>query len=295
MLRPSYLQPADLIALIAPSGATSVAAIEAIEETIRGWGVIPVRGKYLLSHPADRAIRQKERLADWQWALDESSIRAIWCCGSGYGALSIVESADYSVFQGDPKWVIGMEDATVLHAKLNSLGIETVHSLLPETLQESPPDSVTALRNYLFGRVSAYRVEAHPLNRPGYAATEIFGGRLNWLHSLQDTPLAYPTRNTILFVEEAGQNLEEIERCLLCLKYGGKLQHLQGLVAGGFPGESPEWQEEAYRIIREITGEYHYPLLFGFPAGRSGENLPLLLGAATELVVNEEGGFLRFP
>lgn len=294
MLRPAYLQSGDKVALISPSAFVTPEAIEKAESLLHSWGLIPVRNEYLFSRHGQLAGTPKERLAEWQFSLNNDDIRAIWCAKGIYGALPIVEEADYSTFQGDPKWLIGMDDITVLHAKLNSLGIETIHSVMPDSLSDTAEESITLLKNFLFGKVSSYCLPPHPLNRMGLAEAEIIGGMLNWIHSLHATSIGHNVRGTILFIEENRDDIFDIERCILCLKYSGKLQHLHGVIVGDFEGKSLEFREHAYQIIRQALDEYDYPILFGFPAGHGQVNHPIILGANIEFAVNPEGGSIHF-
>lgn len=296
MLRPIYLQPGDKIALISPSGHTTKEVLDDIMALLSSWELVPVPGEHVLSRHGEMAGTDEERLADLQAALDAEEIRAIWCMAGNYGMLRIVEKADYSIFQGNPKWVIGMNDVSIMHSKLHSLGIESLHAVMPSGYKRVFPEAVKQLRNFLFGIVSSYALPPHPFNRMGLAEAELIGGMLTWVHSLHATCIERDTRGSILFLEDPSDDIYQIDRCIQCMKYSGQFQHLSGLVIGEFGQDnSPEFKERVYRLIREAVEDYTYPVCYGFPAGHTAENYPLILGADVELIVRSDGGELRFP
>ena len=275
MLRPIYLQPGDKVALISPSGIATKEQLDAACSLLTSWELEPVPGQHVLSEHGRLAGTDEERLQDLQTALDAEDTRAIWCMAGDYGMLRIVEEADYSKFQGNPKWVIGMNDITVLHSKLHSLGIESLHAFMPSGSPRFTPEVASQLRNFLFGIISSYAVPAHPYNRPGIAEAEMIGGMLQWVHNLHDTC---------------------IDKSVKCMKYAGKFQHLAGLIVGEFGQDAaPEFKEEVYSLIHNAVEDYTYPVCFGLPAGHVRNNFPLILGANVELVVHTKGAELRFP
>lgn len=103
MLRPIYLQPGDKVALISPSGVATKEQLDAACSLLTSWELEPVPGQHVLSRHGRLAGTDEERLHDLQTALDAEDIRAIWCMVGDYGMLRIVQEADYSIFQGNPK------------------------------------------------------------------------------------------------------------------------------------------------------------------------------------------------
>lgn len=296
MLRPIYLQPGDKVALISPSGTTTKELLDDAMALLSSWELVPVPGEHVLSSHGKMAGRDEERLSDLQKALNAEDIAAIWCTTGDYGMLRIVEKADYSMFQGNPKWVIGMNDITVLHSKLHSLGIESLHAFMPSNYKETAPEAVTQLRNFLFGIISSYAMEPHPFNRTGIVEAELIGGMAGWIHSLHDTCIERNTRGTILFLEDPSDDIYQIDKNIQCMKFAGKFQHLSGLVVGEFGrNNSSRVKEQVYQIIHEAVKDYTYPVCYGLPAGHVLNNFPLILGANVELLVGAERSELRFP
>jgi muramoyltetrapeptide carboxypeptidase len=73
------------------------------------------------------------------------------------------------------------------------------------------------------------------------------------------------------------------------LKRTGKLEHLKGLMIGGFkikpddPGE--EFELSLEQIVLEKVKEYNYPVCFNFPVGHQSYNIALKCGMIHRLNV----------
>lgn len=295
MLRPAYLQKGDKVALISPAGIIASSCIENAVSVLHSWGLETVTGPHATSRYGYFAGTDTERLSDLQWALDDEDIRAIFCTRGGYGCLRIVEKADYSVFQGNPKWLIGFSDITVLHTKLTSLGIESMHAAMPKSYPNTAPEALQQLRNFLFGEISPYILPPHPLNREGIVQADLTGGNLSLLHCIRSSVVEYEPRSAVMFIEDIGENLYAIDRMMQSFKLTGRLENLQGLVVGGFSElKGMDFGKTAEEIVREAVEEYDYPVCFGFPAGHIRDNYPLILGSTIELSVDAHGAEITF-
>lgn len=296
MIRPAYLQPGDKIALIAPAGTVSAPDIEQVSRLLADWQLVPYPAPHLLADSTPLGGTERERLDDWQQALDEEDTRAILCLSNRYGSLHLVEEADYSTFQGNPKWIIGCDDITIFHAKLHTLGIESLYARLPLSPRPHDQTALTQVRNFLFGILSDYAIPPHPDNRPGYAEGELIGGNLGWIHALRSTRVEHNTRHTLLYIEDPTDDLLLIDRHIRCLRYSDIFHQIEGLIVGQF-GTRPDtaFRQEAYRIIRAAVDDFNFPICFNFPAGPVSENYPLLLGSRTLLSVTSTGSQLHFP
>ena len=100
------------------------------------------------------------------------------------------------------------------------------------------------------------------------------------------------TKNKILFVEDTEEYLYNIDRMFWNLKRTGKLDHLKGLIIGGFkikpddPGE--EFGLSLEQIVLEKVKEFNYPVCFDFPVGHQFYNIALKCGMAHRLNVGQD-------
>lgn len=295
MFRPPYLQPGDRVALVSPAGAIEPEYISHAVAILRSWELEPVIGPYATAVYGYFAGTDEQRIHDMQWALDNEDIRAIFCTRGGYGSLRIVEQLDYSIFQGNPKWLVGFSDITVFHFKLNTLGIESMHAPMPKSFRTTNPGALLKLKEFLFGQVTSYHIPPHPYNRNGVARAELTGGNLTLIHCLHSSILECKHQSPILFMEDVGENLYAVDRMLQSLRLTDKFSRLQGLIVGDFTEmKGLNFGKNAYQIIHELVEEYNYPVCFGFPAGHACDNYPLIIGSTVEMEITPEETIINF-
>jgi muramoyltetrapeptide carboxypeptidase len=147
---------------------------------------------------------------------------------------------------------------------------------------------VLSLKNALAGKKAKYSCAPHAFNRKGEGVGELVGGNLALLAHLCGTGSDIKTRGRILFIEDVGEYLYNIDRMLHQLKRNGKLSRLAGLVVGGFTetkdSERP-FGMTVYEIIHDIVKEYDYPVCFEFPVSHTDRNYALKIGAGYKLKV----------
>lgn len=285
MVLPPYLQPGDTVAIVATARKISreelLQAISVLENA--GFRVKLGSSIGLVNHQL--AGTDAQRAADFQAQLNDTEVKAIFCARGGYGTVRIIDQIDWRNFQANPKWIVGFSDITVLHSHLNqNLTIPTIHGEMPFNFGKSDKDprSVAALLALLQGQPVDYPVQTHPLNRPGKMSGRLVGGNLSVIYSLMGSVSQLDTSGTILFLEDLDEYLYHIDRMMLCLKRAGMLNELKGLIVGGMTQMNDNaiaFGRSAEQIIRDTVEEYDYPIQFGFPAGHTALNLPLLMGA----------------
>jgi muramoyltetrapeptide carboxypeptidase len=119
----------------------------------------------------------------------------------------------------------------------------------------------------------------------------LVGGNLCLLAHLVGSVSDIKTKNKILFLEDIGEQLYNIDRMMLQLKRAGKLDKLAGLIVGGFT-ESKDTERPFGKTVEEIifeqVKEYDYPVCFGFPVSHEKENYALKIGVDYHLEVTAE-------
>jgi muramoyltetrapeptide carboxypeptidase len=130
----------------------------------------------------------------------------------------------------------------------------------------------------------------------GEARGELVGGNLTLLIHLTGTSSDVRTKNRILFLEDVGEYLYNVDRMMLQLKRTGKLDKLAGLIIGGFTdGKDTErpFGKPVYELIYEHVKEYNYPVCFGFPVSHEKENYALKVGGVYRLKIESSGTTLN--
>lgn len=291
---PPYLRKGDTIGLVCPAGAMPV---EKVSECIRvlneDWGFRTKVGKTVGSQFNYFSGTDEVRLADFQQMLDDEEVKAVLCARGGYGMGRIIERIDFKKFKKQPKWIIGFSDITVLHSHLyTNYRISSLHAPMAAAFNEDgyKNEFVQSLKNALEGKKLKYQCAVHEFNRKGEAVGELIGGNLALLAHLVGTDSDIKTRGRILFVEDVGEYLYNIDRMFWQLKRSGKLAKLAGLIIGGFTevkDTDRPFGQTAYEIIRDIVKEYDYPVCFGFPVSHEKENYALKVGVGYKLKITK--------
>jgi muramoyltetrapeptide carboxypeptidase len=297
---PPYLKKGDTIGLVCPAGYMPKDKMKkCIEVLQRDWGFKVKEGKTLGSGENYFSGTDDERLADLQEMLDDPTVKAILCARGGYGVGRIIDRIDFKHFRKHPKWLIGFSDITVLHAHIHSCyHIATLHAPMAGAFQNGGDKNefVQSLRKALTGTKAQYESSVHPFNHPGKAEGVLVGGNLALISHLVGTTSDINTKGKILFLEDVGEQLYNIDRMFHQLKRSGKLDKLSGLVIGGFTDckdTDRPFGKTAYEIIHDLVKEYTYPVCYGFPVSHEKENYALKVGGTYTLSVGRNSVKLK--
>jgi muramoyltetrapeptide carboxypeptidase len=295
MIVPPFLRPGDTIAIVCPSGFMAREKAQTCIDTLQQWGYKVRIGATLDSHSENYfSGTDEERLADLQQALDDPAVSAVLCGRGGYGLSRIIDAIDFTSFRKTPKWLIGYSDVTVLHAHVfTQYGTASLHSPMAGAFNDGGDvsDGVLSLRRALAGEAAAYTCATHGYNRRGRATAPLVGGNLSILAHLVGSLSDIDTKDKLLFLEDVGEYLYNLDRMLWQLKRSGKLAHLAGLIVGGFTelkDTTRPFGATAEAIVRDIVSEYDYPVCFGFPVSHSQDNVALKMGVTHTLIVSDE-------
>jgi muramoyltetrapeptide carboxypeptidase len=289
---PPYLQKGDTIGIVAPAGYMPIEKMQTCIETLDSWGYNVQLGATTHSDSQNYfSGTDDERLNDLQQMMDDRNIKAILCARGGYGMSRIIDRINFKKFKKHPKWIIGFSDITVLHSHIfSNYKIASLHAPMAAAFNDGEFNNpyILSLRDAIEGKPGHYECEAQGFNKTGEARGQLVGGNLSLLVHLTGTKSDIKTKNKILFIEDVGEYLYNVDRLLIQLKRSGKLEKLAGLIVGGFTDskdtERP-FGKAVYDIIYEQVNEYDYPVCFGFPVSHEKENYALKIGAKYTLMV----------
>lgn len=292
---PPYLQKGDTIGMVAPAGYMPIEKMQTCIETLDSWGYTVQLGSTTHSNSENYfSGTDEERLNDLQLMMDDPNIKAILCARGGYGMSRIIDRISFKKFEKEPKWIIGFSDITVLHAHIyTNYKTASLHAPMAAAFNDGEFNNqyILSLKNALEGQPSQYLASSHPFNRPGKAKGQLIGGNLSLLAHLIGTESDFRTKNRILFLEDIGEQLYNIDRMFIQFKRSGKLDKLTGLIIGGFTDnqdtERP-FGKTVHELIYEHVKDYDYPLCFDFPVSHERENFALKIGINHTLLVESE-------
>lgn len=300
VISPKPLRKGDIIGITCPAGHMP---IEKVGECVRVlsdlWGYGVRVGATVGSAHHYFSGTDEERLADLQGMLDDPSIKAILFGRGGYGLGRIIDRLDFRKFRKDPKWLIGFSDITVIHSHVfTRYGIATLHAPMANAFNEGgyKEPYVRSLHDVLKGKKTEYRSKHHPLDRRGTVTGQLVGGNLALVAHLCGSASAYRTKGRILFLEDVGEYIYNVDRMMYQLKRSGMLDDLAGLIFGGFSEMKDTTQpfgQDIRSVLHDIVAEYDYPICFDFPVSHDKRNFALKVGGTYTLEVGPRGSRLR--
>jgi muramoyltetrapeptide carboxypeptidase len=292
---PPYLKKGDTIAITCPAGYMAAEKAQTCITVLQQWGFRVVVGKTLGSSSVNYfSATDADRRNELQAMLDDKTINAILCGRGGYGVGRIIDELDFTKFKRKPKWLIGFSDITVLHSHIyTNLKIATLHAPMAAAFNDDgfKNEFVQSLQKALAGKKAKYTCAPHVFNKQGTASGELVGGNLSLLAHLTGTPSDINTKNKILFIEDIGEQIYNIDRMLYQLKRSGKLNKLAGLVIGGFTDMKDTdrpFGKTVQEVIQQIVEDYNYPICFNFSVSHQKENYALKVGVKYQLAVSNK-------
>jgi len=302
LIRPEYLKAGDTIAIVAPSGVLNDHEnyINKAKKLLESWELNVIIEKNVFNNYGHFSGTDKERTKDFQRALDDKTISAIWCARGGYGAMRIIDDLDYTEYLKTPKWIIGYSDITAIHNDLHILGSESIHSIMCKSIEDKDINndrSIQALKDVLFGNKLSYNFNNKPENKLGKTSGQIVGGNLTLLHGLIGSKSSINTDGKILFIEDLGEYHYHIDRMLISLKRAGYFDNCNGLVVGDFSDlrkNTTPFGKDIKEIILDAVKEFDFPVLFDFPAGHEELNMPIILGRDIIMDINNSQSTIEF-
>lgn len=296
---PPYLKPGDQIGMVCPAGYMAEEKYKECIQTLAEWGFRIKLGQTLGKQFHYFSGTDEERLKDLQSMMDDDSIQAIICARGGYGTGRIIDALDFSRFIKYPKWIVGFSDITVIHSHLLSrYKIASIHGPMAAAFQdkEKPNPYLESLRQTLYGEHFQISTPPHALNQIGEGSGILVGGNLTLVAHLIGSPSDVDMNGKILFLEDIGEYIYNVDRMMYQLKRSGKLEGLKGLIIGHFTDmkdTSIPFGESVENAIKAIVKDASFPVCFHFPVSHDRENYALKVGANYQLKVESNEVILK--
>ncbi len=294
--QPPYLKAGDTVAIVAPAGILKnrEAEITKAKVLLKRWGLHAIVSKHVFNKADHFAGTDDERCEDFQKALDDPKIKAIWCARGGYGSVRILDKLDWSKFKKHPKWVIGYSDITAIHNQIHNEGVQSIHAMMCTSLQdtsETIEETIATFKKAIFGTALNYTLVGSKYNQVGSATGKLVGGNLTMLHTMLGSKTSIDTSGKILFIEEIGEYRYHVDRMLQSLKRAGYFDNCKGLIIGDFTKtkkNTTPWGKSTQQLILDVVSEYGFPVAFNMHAGHAKDNRALILGRKVELIATKE-------
>jgi muramoyltetrapeptide carboxypeptidase len=180
--------------------------------------------------------------------------------------------------------LVGFSDVTALHQAFASrLGLSTVHGPVVTSLAAGDDDSREHLRSMLFDPVPGTSLTPVPLRSlvAGRAEGGLVGGNLALLAAEAGSPNAWPAAESIVVLEDVGEELYRLDRMLTQLLRSGWWDRARGVVLGQFTDcGSPE---SVAALVGDRLAPLGLPMVMDAPFGHGSRNLAFPFGVPAVL------------
>lgn len=286
-----YIQPGDLIQIVAPAKAIEEELVLYAQKFFEDAGYKAEISKHCTGRYHYFSGTDEQRAEDFQKALDNPDVKAIICARGGYGAIRIVDRLQWANQLRYPKWIVGFSDITVFHQQLQKFEQKSIHATMPLNFRENTPESLKTLLNALEGKPYGIKLPGSLHNKQGKAEGELIGGNLSIVCSLLGTDIQPNYKGKILFLEDVGEQLYAIDRMFFSLKKAGVLDNISGLIIGGMTDLKDTTATTIGMSIEEIVLQHFeyrkIPVCFEFPSGHVNDNRALIFGERAQLEVGD--------
>ena len=290
MVFPQSLQKGDTIALISPAKAISEELITQAKELFEAGGYQVLVGKHAAGQFNYFSGTEEERRSDLQWAIDHPDVKAIVCNRGGYGAIHLLETANYANLLREPRWLLGFSDITNFHCLGLNIGMASVHSTMPLNFKENTPASLETIFSILETGSVSFSWVSNELNKSGEAEGMVVGGNLAILYSLLGTKYFPPVDGSILFIEDIGEQAYQLDRMIYAFQLAGVWDRISGLIVGGMTDISEtavptklNYKETLLKLLQYRS----IPVSFDAPIGHQNDNRAVSVGKPGTLEVNQ--------
>ena len=271
------LQKGDTVALIS-SGfrVNTVQDVQFATERLQALGLKVVYGKSILQQTGYFAGSDKQRAADVNTMFANPNVKAIIELRGGWGSARILKYLNYPMIQQHPKIFMGFSDITSLLLAIHKkTGLITFHGPMAGAFPWTHY-TVNYLKKILFAGKAitmvnpivksddlAITTDRIQTIHPGIVSGEILGGNLTVLVSMLGSPYLPSFKNKILFVEDTGEDVYQIDRMLTQLQTAGVLKQISGFIFGQCAACTAKVSYGSYRL-QQVLKQHIVPL--GIPA-----------------------------
>lgn len=300
MQKPVHLSIGDTVGVIAPAGPVDEEKLNKAIPFLENLGLHVKLGAHVLKNNGFIAGTDEERLTDFHNMIADPFIKAVFCARGGYGTGRIAHRIDYDLIKENPKIIWGYSDITYLHTAIRQqTGLITFHGPMIASDVSSEQFDVRSARSFdqLFRpHPITYDETISPLRviSQGSAKGTLVGGNLSVLMSTMGTPYEIDVKDSILFIEDIGEEPYQVDGLCNQLRQSGKLEEVAGIVIGDFRSRTLDQtvRSEAFDFIfAHYFSNVNIPVISGFQFGHCFPNIGIPLG--TEAIVSSEPIRLR--
>lgn len=223
IILPNSIAWDSTIGLIAPASPIYDSdEFDTMIATLEDLGFNLKLGEHVRSRYGYLAGSDQDRASDLLNMFKDDSVDAILCIRGGWGCNRILDLIDYEVIRSNPKPLIGFSDITSLHnAILTKTGLITFHGPVGKSdwnrFTKSSFDQVLIKGDKGVYKLEEAEDDAFTISS-GTSEGRILGGNLSVFVSMIGSEYQPDFSDSILFLEDVGEDVYRIDRMLSQLK-----------------------------------------------------------------------------
>lgn len=244
-LLPKAIKKGDTVGLVSPSSATADRMqFTYAKEALEALGFEVKLGKSLMNRRGHLAGTDAERAGDINEMFADKDVKAIVSIRGGSGAARILPLIDYKTISKNPKPLLGYSDITALHCAINAqTGLITFHgpmgsgswnSFNVEQFEKVFFEQEMITYENIHDESDELVVKSNRIQtiKAGKVTGKILGGNLSVLTAISGSPYYPDFKDSILFIEDVGEDPYKMDRMMSTLKLNGTLEKIKGFVFG---------------------------------------------------------------
>jgi len=294
-LKPQALKKGDVIGIISPaSSPDDFSRIEKGISYLESLGYKVKLGKHIYKRFGYLSATDDERAEDLNKMFADREIRAIFCVRGGYGTPRILDKIDYNIIKRNPKIFVGYSDITALQlAIFKKTGLITFSGpmLAVDMYSDFDPYAEEFFWKILTAKSKKIEIKNPDgveliVLRHGVATGTLLGGNLSLLASIIGTRFQPNFKDSILVIEDIGEEPYRIDRYLSQLKNAGILNRINGCIIGQFTdcvAKEPEKSLTLEQIFNDYFGSLKIPVVSNLNYGHIPRKITLPIGANVKI------------
>lgn len=276
MIKPPKLKPGATIGIVSPSYHIDEDIYKRTAQIFTERGFNIAEGQSIKLSDNLYSGTPKQRAQDIMNMFINPKIDAIICARGGYGANRVLPLLDYEVIKQNPKIFMGYSDITsFLTSFTQKTGLVTFHGPMLVTYKNG-------FIEYNFSYFLKTLTGDSPITilppkdlRPrilknGTAKGPLWGGNLCLLLNRLGTPDQLNTDDTILFIEDIGEQHYRFDRMMVQMRNAGMFDNINGLIFGelvDMEDTDPSFGKTTDEIIMDVCSDLDIPIITNFPCG----------------------------
>ncbi len=297
MIKPNALKKGDTIGIVSPSYWADEDVLHTVKTYYedRGFHIQFGRSPFLRNNKY--AGTPEDRANDIMAMFTNDEIDAIVCARGGYGANRVLPLLDYDVIRNNPKIFMGYSDITALIHSLNQQAdLLAFHGPMLVTYKkefipynwEIFESVVSGDKNLIFRNPDD--MKSNTL-KEGSASAPLSGGNLCLVVNRLGTPGQVNFDDTILFLEDIGEQLYAFDRYLVQLRASGTVDGIKGLIIGeleDMEDSGVPFGKTTDEIILDVFGDLDIPIVTNVACGHGKYQMTLPVGHPIKLDIEPD-------